>query len=281
MISKQDIIMAARKLGLKKGDVVLVHSSFKSLGPVQNGAQDVIGGFSEVLGDEGTLVMPTFVQKDFANAYNTWHIDKHSDTGYLTNYLRKLPEASRSDQATHSVAAIGKLAHELTKTHGHTSKRFGNMGDTPFSSDSPWEKMYDLNAKVVLLGVDFMSVTFRHYAEYRYIENCLKSIENHPDYDKLKSELAAHNKPGAWPHVYNMWVYEKLLGKNAVKRCQCGDAELLCFDSKVFVDFVLDALEAGVKDVYWVCPTPGIWDVNEFIEWRNKLLSVQKTNKIN
>lgn len=275
MINKQDIINSATNLGLKKGDTVLIHSSFKSLGPVENGASDVIDGFMSVLTGDGTLVMPTFVQKDFANAYETWHLDKPSDTGYLTEFFRKLPAAYRSDQATHSVAAMGKMAQELTKTHGHSAKRFGNMGDTPFSADSPWEKMYNLNAKVVLLGVDFMSVTFRHYAEYLYIEACLDSICNHPEFSRMKAALAAHNKPGAWPHVYNMWVYEQLLAKDAVKSSQCGNATLLCVDSKVFVDFVLKALLSDTDDVLWVCPTPGIWDVNEFVEWRDKLHAIQ------
>ena len=276
MIGKEDITKAGLELGLKKGDVVLVHSSFKSLGPVEGGAQDVIDGFTDILSDEGTLVMPTFVQTDFENAYNTWHIDKPSDTGYLTNYLRKLPNAHRSDQATHSVAAIGKLAHELTKTHGHTSKRIGNLGDTPFSADSPWEKMYDLNAKVVLLGVDFMSVTFRHYAEYVYVDKCLKSIENHPKHKDLKSALDVFNKHDAWPHVYNNWVGEQLMKKNAIKKSKCGEAELMCFESKVFVDFVLEALESEKEEVFWQCPTPGLWDINEFIKWRKEVNSIRK-----
>ena len=40
-------IIAATELGFKEGDVVLVHSSFKSFGLVQNGVQDISGGFSE------------------------------------------------------------------------------------------------------------------------------------------------------------------------------------------------------------------------------------------
>ena len=152
-ITKKDITKCLNELGIQKGDTVLVHSSFKSLGEVDGGAETVIAGFEDAIGSEGTLVLPTFCQKEFSKAYETWHLDKHSDTGYLTNYFRKREGSIRSDQATHSVAASGKLAAELTKTHGHTHKRFGNMGDTPFSADSPWEKMYNLNAKIVLLGV--------------------------------------------------------------------------------------------------------------------------------
>ena len=182
IVTRQDIQKTVEELGIKSGDMVIVHSSFKSLGYVEGGAEAVVGGFLDVLGEEGTLVFPTLIQKDFENAYKTWHLDKESDVGYLTNYFRKREGSYRSDQATHSVAACGKLAKYLTETHGHTHKRFGDCGDTPFSDDSPWAKMYKNNTKVVLLGVPDSKVTFRHYAEYLFIEECLKSIEDHPQY---------------------------------------------------------------------------------------------------
>ena len=136
-LKKEDIINSLREAGIADGDIVLVHSSFKSLGHIEGGAETVISAFEEVIGKEGTLVFPTFVQKDFLNAYETWHIDKESDTGYLTNYFRKRSGSVRSDHPTHSVAASGRDAVWLTETHGHTSKRIGNMGDKTFAHDSP------------------------------------------------------------------------------------------------------------------------------------------------
>ena len=144
-VTRFDITKAARQVGIRKGDIVMMHSSFKSLGEVDGGAETVIGGMLDAVGEEGTLVLPTFSQKDFGNSYKTWHMDKPSDTGYLTEYFRKREGSLRSDQATHSVAAFGKMAKEITATHGHTHKRFGNFGDTPFSADSPYEKMYNMN----------------------------------------------------------------------------------------------------------------------------------------
>ena len=167
-VNKDAIIKSLQELGIQKGDMVIVHSSFKSMGYVEGGAETVISAFLDVIGAEGTLVFPTLVQKDFENAYETWHMDKPSDVGYLTEYFRKREGSVRSDQATHSVAACGKYAAYLTETHGHTHKRFGDMGDTPFSADSPWQKMYEMDAKTVLLGVDERKITFRHLAEYVY-----------------------------------------------------------------------------------------------------------------
>ena len=176
-VTREDIRQAARALGLVRGDTVLIHSSFKSLGYVEGGAEAVIGGFRDAIGEDGTLVFPTLCQQDWEHVYENWHLDAPSDVGYLTNYFRKLPGAKRSDQATHSVAAQGPKAEYLTCTHGQTGKRYGVYGDTPFAADSPWEKMYDMGAKVVFLGVGIRYCTFRHYAEYRFVEQCLEKAK--------------------------------------------------------------------------------------------------------
>ena len=95
-VNKDAIIKSLQELGIQKGDMVIVHSSFKSMGYVEGGAETVISAFLDVIGAEGTLVFPTLVQKDFENAYETWHMDKPSDVGYLTEYFRKREGSLRS-----------------------------------------------------------------------------------------------------------------------------------------------------------------------------------------
>lgn len=240
-LKKEDIINSLREAGIADGDIVLVHSSFKSLGHIEGGAETVISAFEEVIGKEGTLVFPTFVQKDFLNAYETWHIDKDSDTGYLTNYFRKRSGSVRSDHPTHSVAASGRDAVWLTETHGHTSKRIGNMGDTTFAPDSPWEKMYQKNAKVVLLGVGTVYITFKHYTESVYVEKCLDSIQNSDKRQYMENQLARYKKDGIWPSISTEWVAEQIKSK----KVKCGEATVTLLSAKDFVDFALSCLESG------------------------------------
>ena len=268
MVIKNDITKAVTELGIKKGDTVLVHSSFKSLGDLENGAETVIEGFLDTIGPDGTLVFPTFCQKDFHKCYETWHLDKDSEVGYLTNYFRKRKGSKRSNHPTHSVAACGKNADFLTETHGHTHKRFGDMGDTPFSADSPWEKMYKDNAKIVGLGVNAQSFTFRHYAEYIFIEKCLINLEKSEKYEEMKNRLHCYEKSDRldpWPRTDNLWTIERLKEKNLTKTSTCGNATLISAKSQDFVDFVLECLENEVTDILWIIEEA--WDIKDWLKW--------------
>ncbi len=69
MVKREDVADAAIKLGIKSDDVLLVHSSLKSFGFVEGGADAVIDGLLDALNPSGTLVMPALVQKNFSDAY--------------------------------------------------------------------------------------------------------------------------------------------------------------------------------------------------------------------
>ena len=262
-VTRSDVAKAAEELGLKPGDTVLIHSSFKSMGYVEGGAETVISGFLDLLGKDGTLVFPTLVQKDFTHAYETWYMDKPSDVGYLTNYFRKRDGSVRSDQATHSVAACGKNAVYLTETHGHTHKRFGCFGDTAFSADSPWEKMYQTDAKIIMLGVGVIYATMRHLAEYIYVNEMLETVKAHPQYDALADRLHREHEGfyDVWPSVYTNWAVDRMKETGSVTFTKLGDAELVCFGSKLLVDTILSAL----RNEDWAALK---WDDDPNEKWR-------------
>jgi len=59
-VSKEDIKASLRELRLKEGDMVGVHSSLSSFGYVEGGVDAVFDALLEVVGEEGTVVMPTY-----------------------------------------------------------------------------------------------------------------------------------------------------------------------------------------------------------------------------
>ena len=271
MVTRQDFYNALRELGVSEGDSLLTHSSFKSLGGVENGAEDIVGAMFDAVGEEGTVIFPTLCQQDWGNVYANWHMDAKSDVGYLTEYFRKLPGATRSNQATHSVAAKGKLGKYITKTHGITGKRYGIFGETPFSADSPWEKMYNLNTKMLFLGVGIRKCTLRHYVEYCFVEKYLKKIECSAKYDLAKSKLQSYGKRGVWPQVVSEHVREVMTERGLVKYGRCGDADLILVNAQDFYATAMELLENRCVDVY---ADSELWRTADTFAWLDLVGSI-------
>jgi hypothetical protein len=59
IVTKADIVAGLQEIGLKEGDTVIVHTSLSSIGYVCGGAQTVIEALIEVVGEDGTIMMPT------------------------------------------------------------------------------------------------------------------------------------------------------------------------------------------------------------------------------
>ena len=253
MLTRKDIAEAFVRVGLEKGDTCVFHSSFKSLGPVEGGAAAVIGAFLDVIGETGTLVAPTLSQKDFFNTYNTWSLDKPSEVGYLTEYLRTMPGSLRSDQATHSVAARGKDAWELTHEHTAYGPRPCPFGEYAFADSSPWYKLYLRNARVVFIGVTMKYNTLKHLVEGMLVQKLgtpdgVQSFEN--------------RWSGVWPAYKGEKMQEYLDSLGLVRKTTCGPARILCVDAKTTCD-------ASLKAIY---ERPEDWYSGETLEWirRNK-----------
>ena len=58
VILKEEIVQKIREVGLEKGDAVMVHTSLKRMGYICGGAQTVIAALMEVVGENGTIMMP-------------------------------------------------------------------------------------------------------------------------------------------------------------------------------------------------------------------------------
>jgi aminoglycoside 3-N-acetyltransferase len=167
-----------RALGVRPGSVLIVHSSMKSLGWVAGGTVAVTQALLDVLGPDGTLVVPTHTPENSDPSgwrhppvpESWWPIIRGEMPafdpavtpsrwmGQLPETVRTWPGAVRSDHPHVSFAALGPAAGEVTGAH-----RLDEM----LGEQSPLARIYDLDGDVLLLGVDDTSNTSLHLAEYR------------------------------------------------------------------------------------------------------------------
>lgn len=143
-----------KKLGVFEGDVLAVHSSFKSMGTVEGGAECVIAALKDAVGQEGTLIFPTFT---FDSSYHTSYFsnaETPSCVGYLSEYFRKAEGVIRTNHPTHSVALWGKLQEELAEGV--------ELDDTPMGPHSPYRKFSKYGAKILMLGCTMKANSFMH-----------------------------------------------------------------------------------------------------------------------
>ena len=157
-------------LGVEQGDTVFMHSSFKSLGPVQGGAATVIGALEDAMGLEGLLLLPSFNLVDWPKRAEFWDIETTPSTvGWLTEYFRRMPGSYRSDHYSHSVTARGKGAEEFVSGHlgqvGLRARWDREPWGRTYGSGSPMYRAYRAGGKLLMLGVDYETSTYCHVVE--------------------------------------------------------------------------------------------------------------------
>jgi aminoglycoside 3-N-acetyltransferase len=175
MLTLENLVNEFEALGLSARDTLLVHSSYKSLGGVEGGPQTVIDALLAVLGEDGTLIMPTF-NFDFCKG-QPWDIrTTPSHMGAITNMVREHPDAKRVFHPIYSFAILGKYADYLTKECYKSS----------YGRDSVFGKLRELDGKIMVIGLRYTdSMTFFHHIEemegvdYRFMKAFTGLVTDH------------------------------------------------------------------------------------------------------
>jgi len=159
-LTRADLVADLRSLGLPAGATVLTHSSLRSLGWVDGGADTVIDALLEALGPGGTLLVPTLTGTEQDSPERPPVFDSRATpcwTGRIPETLRQRTDARRSDHPTHSVAGISPRVEEVIAGHAHCP--------TPCAATSPYGRLADWGGFVLLLGVTHESNTSLHMIE--------------------------------------------------------------------------------------------------------------------
>ncbi|MFC6653197.1 AAC(3) family N-acetyltransferase [Paenibacillus rhizoplanae] len=223
MHTRSSLMKQLEGMGIDPQGTLLVHSSLKSIGEVEGGADTVLDVLSEYM-KEGLLVLPT----------HTWsYIDGQNPrfsvlespvcVGILPELFRKRPGVIRSWHPTHSVAALGRDAAVFTAGD--------ERWDTPCARGSVYGKLLDRGAEIMLLGVDLRRNTFIHGIE-EWVDIPGRMTDGHEDLYTVTPEGEEIAVPSrrhcglSWSQHF--WKVESVLEDGgALRRGSFGDAEVM------------------------------------------------------
>jgi aminoglycoside N3'-acetyltransferase len=143
-ITRAELREAFRKLGVTPGRVVWVQSSWNEFYNFSEKPSVVIDLLLEMIGPEGTLVMPAIPLR--MDPDRVLLIDREPvSTGLICEVFRRYPGVVRSIHFSSSVVARGPQAEFLVRDH-HTT-------ESPWDPDSPYQRLMELDAICIGMGV--------------------------------------------------------------------------------------------------------------------------------
>lgn len=164
--SHSQLLRNLQELGVRQGDLLMVHAGIRSVGPIIGGVNVLIQALFEAIGPDGTIAAyvdfePFFEEDDDPASIPVF--DKRiapaaRDHGVLHETLRNWPGAIRSDHPDAGVVAIGPMADWITADHPFP---YG------YGEGSPLEKIVQANGRVLMIGAPLDTITLLHLAEHK------------------------------------------------------------------------------------------------------------------
>jgi len=166
IIKENELRKALRKIGLTRGDTVLVHSSLRNMGKIEGidekdrhgYCQAIFQCFDRVLGltnHSGTLIVPAFTH-GYVKKQQPFYLEKTpAETGIFCEYVRQQPGSLRTLHPIASLCVIGR--HK---------EAFKNLSTSAYGINSAFDVLTQIpRAKVVYLGAIFNHTTLMHHLE--------------------------------------------------------------------------------------------------------------------
>ncbi len=157
-VTVSQAVAELRRCGVGDGSVIVVHSALRPFGEVEGGAAAIAAALREAVGPTGTVAAPAFTfRHEVAESPVIDPANDHSEMGAISEAIRVSPGALRSTAYRHSFSAAGPQAAIITHTDPALSV---------FDLRSTFGRLLALDARIVLLGLSYVSCTSFHFGEY-------------------------------------------------------------------------------------------------------------------
>jgi len=229
----------ATDCAVRPGDILLVHSSMKSLGRVEGGPQAVVRALMAAVTEAGTILVPTYTSPQPDGVFH--HASTPSRTGLITEAFRTMPGVVRSLHPTHSVSAWGRQAREFTDGHDRTS----GLG-----AKSPFHKAALAGGQVLMIGCSMTSCSLVHVSE-AIVRTPYFGVVFYPGYERTLTMALADGTRIEVPPKDNPTdsagftaLQAELDRRRLITHCRLGAAACLKFSGRECLAVAVEMLKA-------------------------------------
>jgi aminoglycoside 3-N-acetyltransferase len=232
VLSQRELLAALKKAGVRRGDLLMAHTSLSDFGYFERGAETVIEGLLAAVGSSGTVCVPTHSLSWIGEQpYDPKR--SPSTVGAVTNVFMKRPDAVRSLHPTHSVAAIGPLARSLVAGH--------DQAVAPMARDAFWGRFFDAGGKVLMM-CKLGSNTLLHCGELWGgvpFPPCVCHIWR----DGQRVEIVVPSMP--WHTNSFVKVHESLAKRGLLRRVPLGESFMSLMPAREAVETQLEQIRGN------------------------------------
>ena len=189
-------------LNISVGDILLIATDLKKVirslvkKRLKFDADVFINYFKNRVGNDGAVLFPTY-NFDFCEGVNFDYYKTESKMGFITNIALGRNDFIRTQHPIYSFAVSGKYCNDF----------FNLNNKQAFGLDSPFALLHRLNAKMLLIDVDYQnSFTFVHYVEQQEKVN----YRFHKEFNALYTD----NNGKVENKVYSMFVRKNNIQTN-------------------------------------------------------------------
>ena len=245
-VRKEDIKAGLTGLGLKKGDIVGVHSSLSSFGHVEGGADTVIEALLETVGERGNVVMSTHS----ANLSEDKRTPEMSALG-ISWLFKILPYDPDKTPVT-----TGIIPETFRKRKGvvrglHPSLSIAASGPKAQVLSEGWHRLLELDGYILLIGVGLDRCTAMHLAEKRvqFPDRILKKITPPKWFVEQYPENEWEWDIGPYPNFAKLT--QPCIERGIMKTVEIGEATLRLVKLRELIDLYVECLERNPDLFYF------------------------------
>jgi aminoglycoside 3-N-acetyltransferase len=240
-----------RQFGVVSKDRIMLHSSWLSLNGFQGRPIEMINVLKEIISPEGLLVVPTLTyqnqsSREFLLSGKPMNVRRSaSQMGLLSEVFRRGKDVHRSLSPTHPLAAWGN--DSVTFLAGHENCL------VPFGIGSPFEKLLQLDGKILTIDAPFSTITFTHFLEDRIAEFLPFSLYEEKtmsgtviDYEGREHKIAVKVlSEQANAMRQEQRLIDELDRQGVIRQKKIGNTRLMLIDCKAMTDCVDEMARSG------------------------------------